>query len=332
MRPVTRFQVLDRRQVIGGLTAAAGVAACDGAEDAPLVPSSVDPIAPVTSNDEFYVTSCCGTPAVDGAAWSLTVRTATATLATIDLAGLMALGGRDREHTLECIGANPYNQAISNAVWTGLPLAEVFAALGVEVPATTLELVMYCADGYSTSLPIGDLDEPIWLVWLMNGEPLPPEHGFPARMLVPGRYGMKNPKWILELELSDLHHTGFWEEYGWSYEAVYRPNTLVRHPDRTVSVVAGPVVVQGTAFAGRDAVVRVEVSVDGGPWVEAALDYAPGADIWALWRFDWSAEVGTHVLQARCVTASGAESGLDPDGTDPMSGYDGSMEVEVQVV
>ena len=324
--------MLDRRQLVGGLAAAAGVAACDGDGDAPLVPSSVDPIPPITPNDDFYVTSCCGTPSVDGDTWSLTIRTATGTLASIDLAGLAALGGREREHTLECIGANPYNQAISNTVWTGLPLTEVFEALGVEVPPTTLELVMTCADGYSTSLPIGDLDEPVWLVWLMNGEPLPAAHGYPARMLVPGRYGMKNPKWILDLQFSDLHYTGFWEEYGWSYEAVYKPNALVRHPDRSVSVAAGPVIVQGTAFAGRDPVTRVEISLDGGAWAEAVLDYAPGPDVWALWHFDWQAEVGTHVLQARCVTASGAQSDLDPEGTDPLSGFDGSMEIEVQVV
>lgn len=321
-----------RRELVVGL-AATGLAACagegGGVTDSGTEPPP-DPIAPITPNADFYVTSCCGTPAVDAADWSLTIRDPTSELATLDLAALDAMAARDREHTLQCIGANPYNHAISNAVWTGLPLVEILAALGVTVPAAAVEMVFTGADDYTTSLPVSDLDLPVWLVWRMNGEPLPPEHGYPARLLVPGRYGMKNPKWIVDLSFVTEPYLGFWESYGWSNEARYKANTLVSHPARQATVQAGPVRVQGTAFAGGDPVVTVEVSVDGGDWVSATLDYAPGADVWTLWHHDWEAEVGQHTVQVRCVTASGGGSIASAEGSDGLEGYDGSMMVEVE--
>ncbi|MES2642459.1 MAG: molybdopterin-dependent oxidoreductase [Myxococcota bacterium] len=256
------FRVVSRRDVLAGLAAATGAAACDntsfpspggtgaGAEAA----APGEPIAPITANVDFYVTSCCGT--------------------------------------------NEYNLAISNAVWTGLPLRDIFESLGVTIPVTALELVFTSADGYSTSLPVSDIDKPLWLVWRMNGEPLPATHGYPARLLVPGRYGMKNPKWIVGITFTDTPYTGgHWESYGWSNEATYRPNALVREPGRRATVEVGPVLVQDMAFAGSDPIARVQVRFDGGDWTEATLDYAPGPDVWTLWHIDWDAPVGSMEVE-----------------------------------
>lgn len=325
------LRVLSRRNLLVGAAAAAGVAACDDAgkpDDTAVLGGG---LTPVTPNDDFYVTSSNGNPEVDGATWALTLQSGGEVRATIDLAWLEAQLGRDKEHTLECIGANPYNLAIGNAVWTGLPLHELLATLGVDVPADAVELVFTGADGYTTSLPVADLDRPVWLVWRMNGEPLPFAHGYPARLLVPGRYGMKNPKWITDLTLSTLPHIGYWEGYGWSNAAPYKPNALLHTPVRREIVEAGPARILGMAFAGSDPVTRVDVRIDGGAWQEAALDYAPGADIWTLWHLDWEAVVGERVIQARCTTASGAASSEDPDGSVGLDGYDGSMEIEVEV-
>lgn len=325
------LRVLSRRDMLVGAAAAVGVAACDDAgkpDDTAVLGGA---LTPVTANDDFYVTSSNGNPEVDGATWTLTVRADGQVRATLDLAWLDEQVAREREHTLECIGANAYNLAIGNAVWTGLPLREVLATLAVDVPADAVEMVFTGADGYTTSLPVADLDKPVWLVWRMNGEPLPFRHGYPARLLVPGRYGMKNPKWITDLTFSPTPHVGYWESYGWSNEATYKPNALVHTPARREVVEAGPARVLGVAFAGSDPVVRVEVRIDGGAWADAALDYAPGADVWTLWHFDWEAVVGVRVVQARCTTASGASSVSDPDGSAPLEGYDGSMEVEVEV-
>ncbi len=339
-----RARVVSRRGVLtggaglagaalaGGTGLFAGLAGCDG-EGAPKGDADRElTMDPVTPNDEFYVTSCCGTPTVDAATWALVVRDRGVEVARVDLAALEALPPRDKEHTLECIGANAYNHAIDNAVWTGAPLAELFGALGVAVPAEIVELLFASADDYTTSVPVADLAR-AWIVWRMNGEPLPPEHGFPARLLVPGRYGMKNPKWLVGINLVDAPALGFWEERGWSNDATYRPNALVHEPYWFgATVEAGPVRVLGTAFAGEDPVVRVEVRVDEGAWSDAAIDYAPGADIWTLWHADLELSPGTHVVQARCTTASGAASAADPDGTDPLGGYDGSMALEIEAV
>jgi hypothetical protein len=212
--------------------------------------------------------------------------------------------------------------AISNAIWTGLPLAEVFNTLGVAVTPGTIELVFKSVEGYSASIPVSDLDKPAWLVWLMNGVKLPPEHGYPARLLVPGRYGMKNPKWITSIDFVDEPFTGYWDQQGWSKAAPYQTNALVHVP--LGDVPAGAIVANGTAFAGSDPIVSVNVSVDGGAWLPATLDYSPGPDIWTLWHYDMVLQQGPHSLQARCTTRSGSMSSPDSVATDYLAGFDGS--------
>jgi DMSO/TMAO reductase YedYZ molybdopterin-dependent catalytic subunit len=333
-------QLLSRRTLLGDALSASAVAslglgACgtqvNGAPDTGTA-STPDAIPSITSNDDFYVTSCCGTPSVDPETWAITFHSGDTSLGSLDLAWLTAQATQDREHTLECIGGNPYNQAISNAVWSGLPLRDILASVGVTPPTGTVEIIFTGADGYTTSVPVADLDLPIWLVWRMNGEELPPDHGYPARLLVPGRYGTKNPKWIVDINFSDVPYTGYWEYYGWSNDATYRPNTYVMDPDLNQVVAAGPVRLQGTAFAGSDPIASVEVSVDGGGWQAATLDYNPGADIWTLWHFDWDATVGTSQVQVRCTTAAGLQSDPNPEGTGEREGYNGSMALDIEVI
>lgn len=344
MRPSLTLRVLSRRAVLEGAAAVGALATLPACEtDGPVLKADetgagdtgatlLDSIDPITTNEDFYVTSCCGTPAVDAAVWTLIVVAGGETVAALRYSDLEAMPARDREHTLECIGGGPHYQAISNAVWSGLPLPEIFASLGVTVPTDAVELKITSEDGYTTSLPVADLDKPVWLVWRMNGTPLPPEHGYPARLLVPGRYGMKNPKWIFALEFITQPYLGFWEQLGWSNEATYQPNTLIRSPGLADTVSAGPLRVLGTAFAGSDPVVSVEVSVDGGAhWEAATIDYAPGPDVWTLWHWDWEPTPGEYLVQARCTTASGAVTSVDPEGTGSMDGYDGSMAVTVTV-
>jgi hypothetical protein len=276
---------------------------------------------PITPNQYFYVTSCCSTPEVDVSTWALSIKNRGVEIASIDYARLTKLPARKKEHTLECIGAGPGFLGISNAMWTGLPLSEVFQAMRVQVPPGTIELVFRSVDDYSASIPVADLQKPAWLVWLMNGVALPAEHGYPVRLLVPGRYGMKNPKWIASIDFVEQPFTGYWDQMGWSKEAVYQPNTLLPYP--VDDVPAGELVVSGTAFAGSDPIVSVEVSVDGGDWRRATLDYAPGPDIWTLWHYDMVLDPGPHTFQARCTTRSGAQSNPSPNDN-YYDGYDGS--------
>lgn len=320
------FGVIDRRRLLASGAAWFGVSACDSL----VVPDgpAVDGLDPITPNEDFYVTSIAE-PEVDRDTWTLEVRDGDRLLTTIDAAFLDGLPARDTERTLECIGSSPSNQAIGNAVWSGLPLPELLAAAGVTLRPSALELVMTGADDYATSLPRADVDRPMWLVWRMNGEALPRDHGAPARLLAPGRYGTKNVKWLTALQLVDAPFVGFWESRGWSADASYRANTFVKEPASRAKVHGGARLL-GTAFAGEDPVVAVVISADGGEtWSDAKLTYAPGPGIWALWRFDWEAAPGDYVVIARCVTASGATS--NDDGGASLDGYDASMRIEVEV-
>jgi DMSO/TMAO reductase YedYZ molybdopterin-dependent catalytic subunit len=302
---------------------------------------AVQPTIPfITPNAEHYITTCCGTPEVDAAKWSIAVLDQGTTLGKFGLALLDSLATQTKEHTLECISAGPHNLAISNALWTGLPLLDVLKAAQIAVPTGRTTVKFTAADDYTTAIPFEDLAKPVWLVWRMNGVPLPPEHGFPARLLVPARYGMKNPKWITAIEFLDQPYTGFWESRGWSDPAPYQPNTLIRlapgdmhFQTGEVQVAPGLVHVVGSAFAGQDPIASVEVRVDDGAWQPAVIDYAPGPGIWTVWHFDWAAKtLGKHHVRARCTTASGAKS-LDTS-TDlvGLNGYSGSTQVTYEVV
>jgi DMSO/TMAO reductase YedYZ molybdopterin-dependent catalytic subunit len=311
----------------------AGLPGCDRL----VLPESAEALEPVLSNADFFVTSCCGTPQVDRASWRLSVVDRTsgqaAVRAEVDLATLLDLPARQKEHTLQCIGSGPSNQAIGNAVWTGLPLPELLALLGVDVPPGALWLKMTGADDYADAVPIEDLDRPMWLVWGMNGELLPEDHGTTVRILAPGRYGIKNPKWLVELAFIDEPFTGYWEERGWSDDATYRANALIVAPAQGGLVEAGPARILGTAFAGGQDIATVEVSLDGGQtWTPAELTYQNGPDVWTLWSFDWQATEGEWTIQARATTEGGEQSAADPDGTDRLGGYDGSMQITVTVL
>lgn len=327
----------DALELLGGGVLARWLAGCDRL----VVVDDLDArlLDPITSNADHYVYSVFAVPEVDPATHTTRVLHEAEELATFDLAALEAMPARDKEHTLECIGGGPGNLAISNSVWSGLPLHEVLAALGVEVPASAVGLRFVGADAsdtgehYHAGVPIEDLvDGPVWLVWRMNGEPVPLEHGGPYRLLTPGRYGMKNVKWPIEIALVDTPHVSFWTPGGWDEDATYRANALVLTPSDGVEAREGERVrFAGSAFAGADPVVEVEVSFDGGPWEAATLDYDAGPDVWVLWSWEWTATPGQHTLQVRCATASGARSEPEPGGTNPWHGYDGSMRIAVRV-
>ena len=296
-----------------------------------LEPRENPEIPSITPNEDFYVYQYRSIPEHDIAAHETVIEDEVGELARFDLAFLESLSPMDKEHTLECIGTNPRIQRIGNAVWTGLPLADVLDALGVTVPASAVDMVLTGLDEYHAAVPVTDLvDAPVWIVWRMNGEALSREHGAPARILVPGKYGMKNLKWIDRISFVDQPHVSFWSDRGWNEEAPYLPNTLIVNPLDGVAAIPGePVRFIGTAFAGEDPVVAVDFRIDGGDWQPAQIDYAPGAAIWALWSFDYTPDGGTHTVQVRCTTESGAMSVEDPTGTNQLDGYDGSMAVTV---
>lgn len=304
----------------------------------------LEALDPVSSNEDFYVLWYQGAPGeVDGGTWRCTVEDEGEVLGSLDLAALAAMPTEDREHTLQCVESRPGFLAMDNAIWQGARLRAVLEAAGITPPTGRSWIVFTCADAYGVALPASDLDDaPLFLAWGMNGEALPLDHGFPARVLTPGRYGWLNPKQITGIRFTDTAYEPPWidslmEQYAeqgvqFDHEGAmaYQPQVLVVRPG-AMSVVGERVRVLGKAYAGDDPIASVEISTDGGQsWVEAELTYAPGRDVWALWRFDWRPTgVGTHVLLTRATTASGRS--CTPDLDPSLVPWAGGMALEVEV-
>jgi DMSO/TMAO reductase YedYZ molybdopterin-dependent catalytic subunit len=306
-----------RRELLAASAAVAAACAPPTASDdsgSPAVGEPVDPDAvgvpdPITANDDFYTVSI-GSWRPDDAflsSWALTLGDADGNEIVVTLAELRALGGAEQERTLSCIGGAT-GSVTSNAMWTAITLSDLMAAVAF-TPATDLRAIRITAgDGYVTDLPREDLDRGLALAWGMNGEDLPVAHGAPLRALVPGRYGMKNPKWITRIDFVPEIEPGFWESRGWSQDAEYQVASWFRSP------VAGSVVdaargawIAGIAFAGERGVTRVEVSADDGvTWQEAEIVYPGGPGVWTTWKFRFTpAATGTVRLRVRAADGEG---------------------------
>ena len=153
----------------------------------------------------------------------------------------------------------------------------------------------------------------------MDGETLPENHGFPLRIYIPNRYGMKQPKWITRIEATNKAVPGYWVERGWSREA--RPQIIsVIDTVATDRVVDGKVALGGIAWAGDRGIQKVEVQVDDGPWQPATLRLPPvGSLTWVQWRYDWPLATGKHTFRVRATDGTGApqiemENDTFPDG------------------
>ena len=229
--------------------------------------------------------------------------------------------------TLSCISNPVGGDLISTASWTGLRLRDLLEELGFRPEARALLLAS--ADGFHETVVMADMMDPrTMLVYGMNGATLPVEHGFPLRILIPNRYGMKQPKWIVSMEASETERPGYWVERGWSKEA--RPQIVsVIDTIAKDDVVDGRVPIGGIAWAGDRGIQKVEVEVDRQQWYEAALRVPPlGPLTWVQWRFDWPVVPGRHPFRVRATDGTGAlqieePSGVQPDGA---TGYQGTGE------
>ncbi|HEY63908.1 MAG TPA: molybdopterin-dependent oxidoreductase [Caldilineae bacterium] len=280
----------------------------------------------VTTNKAFFSVSYRDTEvAIDVDTWRLKFFGNVERELNLSLDEIMSMPVAREMRTLECISNPVGGDLISNAVWEGIRLADLLDMAGVK--PDTKELVIRGADDFHTAIPIElARDERSILVYRMNGEPLPAKNGFPLRALWPGRYGMKQPKWIVSIEAITGHHLGHWERLGWSNEALIKPNSQIERPKPGEQITQAPYRISGRAFAGRSGVAKVEVSVDQGEtWHEATLirvrDPALQPYVWTLWYWDWGRpRKGRVVIQARAtdgngVTQSASSGDVFPDGT-----------------
>ncbi|MEW5895549.1 MAG: molybdopterin-dependent oxidoreductase [Candidatus Omnitrophota bacterium] len=216
--------------------------------------------------------------------------------------------------TLSCISNPVGGDLISTGFFTGVRLIDVLKDLGIRKEAKALEI--RAEDGYYETVVYEDMIDPrTLLVYGLNGKTLSVEQGFPLRIFIANRYGMKQPKWITQIKAVETIDEGYWVERGWSFEA---------HP-QTVSVIDiivktaqsdGTIPIGGIAWAGDRGIQKVEIQIDGGEWTEVKLLNPPLSPLaWVLWRYDWPFQPGRHTFRVRAVDGTGkiqAENRSDP--------------------
>jgi sulfane dehydrogenase subunit SoxC len=290
-------------------------------------------------------------PDVDATTWRLKVGGEVDRELSLSLEDLRALPRASATVTLECAGngratldprpiSQPWGQeAVGTAAWTGVSLGTVLGEAGLGPNAR--EIVFAGLDrgfdggveqDYARSLTIEEARRPeVLLAYEMNGAPLPPQHGFPLRLVVPGWYGMASVKWLASVTVAEAPFDGYQMVHAYRFRRTeedepgaplsrIRPRALMEPPgipdylSRDRFVEAGPRTLRGRAWSGRAAVDRVEVSTDGGTtWADAQLGPAAGAFAWRPWSFEWDAAPGSYQLCCRATDGTGEAQPLEPE-------------------
>lgn len=283
----------------------------DAESDAPKM--MLKPASMTTPNDKFYVLQINEAPLVKAEYWQLAITGLVEKLVVLNYEDLTCMQSVTMMRTLKCIGDPIGVEQMSNAMWTGVPLRNILQKAGVKDEAKVV--VFHCADGYNTAVPIvRALREEVVLVYRMNGEVLPRDHGFPVRLLNPGHYGTKNPKWIMNIALAKSH-TGYWEKQGWDAVARVKLATMIGRPEDDEGIQAGArYTISGAAFdsGNHGGIRRVEVSVDGGNTWGAAEIWASDSPLaWYPWKYMWQVpeESGIIEIRARAIANDGLVQG-----------------------
>ncbi len=275
----------------------------------------------ITPTEDFYLTSSHGEPAVDEKAWSLTINGLVKNPLRFNYDELKSLPSFEQILTLECISNSVGGRFISNAKWKGTLLKPLLDRTGILPDAKYA--VFYAAEGYTTGHTLERLADPAnFLAYEMNGEPLTRQHGFPLRVLMPGRYGMKLPKWLTRIEFVNKEYLGFWEKQGWSNEGDRQTTAVVDGPRDQAKLKAETFVVTGYAIGNTSGISKVEISTDGGDhWDEVEIFSNPDPSrVWAFWKYVWkNPPHGRHTLKVRATDGRGnvqtsSERGEWPDG------------------
>jgi DMSO/TMAO reductase YedYZ molybdopterin-dependent catalytic subunit len=273
---------------------------------------------PLTANDDFYIVTknAGGDPVLGLADWRLRLDGDVQRAVEVDYASLRRLPAVEVTKTLECISnfvakceLAPFGcDLISTARWKGVRVRDVLALAGGPRPGA-VGLATLAADEYSTALPLEVALAPdTLLVYEMNGQVLPREHGYPLRLLVPGRYGMKNAKWIVALRVMSREFVDWYGQRNWSRDAIVKTMTRIDVPAPNATLAPGEQRIAGIAYAGDRGVAKVEYSADGGGTWQVAefLEPPAGRDVWVRWQGRFTLAPGATVtLVARATDGTG---------------------------
>jgi len=287
----------------------------------------------ITPAGDLYIMSSHGDPAVDAAKWSLRIDGLVDNPLQFSYDEVRRLPPYETCLTLECISNPIGGRYIGNAVWRGTllkPLLERARPLADAVYA-----VLYAAEGYTTGHALASILLPEnFLAYEMNGEPLAREHGFPLRIFIPGKYGMKMPKWLTRVEFVDHAYLGYWERQGWSNTADRQLRAVVDDPRGAAHISGASFIITGYAVADASGVSRVEVSTDSGrTWQAVEIFSNPlPSQVWAFWKYVWAnPPKGKHTLQVRAIDGVGRTQTPERSGEWP-AGATGYHTVTVEVL
>ncbi len=258
----------------------------------------------VTPTDEFFATSYGAGPRVKLEDWSLTIDGLVDTPLTLTYDDLLALEAVTDTRTLECIGNPVGGGQIGTATWTGVRLKPLLDRAGIQEEA--IRARFYAADGYNTAVDVEwILQEDTLLAYAMNGSPLLDKHGYPVRIMMPGLYGQKMPKWLTRIEFINEQYLGYWEQRGWSDIAEVKTNSQIVMPPK-LTTVRGEFAIQGWAYAGKRRITGVEVQIDDGEWIACELLEGPSPLAWTQWWTTWTPEhTGTFHVAVRATDEDG---------------------------
>jgi DMSO/TMAO reductase YedYZ molybdopterin-dependent catalytic subunit len=285
------------------------------------LPGVTEPVAPAgtsvglkgitpwqTDATGFYqVHTAIVPPAIEPSSWQLRIHGMVDKEVTITYEQLMARQVTEAWVTLNCVSNPVGGPLIGNAWWSGVRLADILAEAGVQDGADAV--LQTSDDGWTCGTPLAALTDgrDAMLVVAMNGEPLPINHGFPVRTLVPGLYGYVSAcKWVVDMEVTRFDKiSAYWTERGWAELGPVKLSSRIDVPRRDDEITAGDTRVGGMAWCQNTGISAVEVSLDGGPWQSADLGNADTIDSWAQWSTSLAVEKGDHTLRVRATDDHG---------------------------
>ena len=295
----------------------------------PNVPAgaTLSPVTPfITPNGEFYrIDTALSFPRITLSKWKVTITGMVDNPMTLTYDDLLARPQIERIVTLACVSNEVGGDLISNASWQGVLLADILGEAGVQPGAE--QIYSESLDGWTCGFPVPvALDGRDAMIALgMNGEPLPIEHGFPARLVVPGLYGyVSATKWLKSIELTTwAAEEGFWVPRGWARDAPIKTHSRIDVPRAGERVAVGAAKIAGIAWAQHRGVAAVEVRIDDGPWQQARLGTDVTDDAWRQWVLDWDARPGNYTIQVRATDKAGDVQTADvaPPDPDGATGY-----------
>jgi DMSO/TMAO reductase YedYZ molybdopterin-dependent catalytic subunit len=293
--------------------------------------AGISPI--VTPNADFYrIDTRILAPQVDPDGWSLRITGMVDQQVELTFDDLLAMDRISEYVTLSCVSNEVGGDLVGNALWTGVPLADLLDLAGPSSDAT--QIVGRAVDGWTAGFPTEVVADgrPCMVAVTMNGEPLPVKHGFPARLIIPGLYGyVSATKWLTEIELTTWEaFDGYWIPRGWAKEGPIKTQSRIDVPRAGTTVAAGPTPIAGVAWAPTRAIEQVEVRVDDGAWRAARLSGALSENTWVQWLYTWDATPGAHRLQVRATDGDGRTqiAALAPPAPSGATGYH-TVRVEV---